>query len=506
MWPSRRELAAAFLGVALAVAAPAHADVRLDERDQRSLDRLVGFLQDTQNEDGGYGGQPGADSDPVFSAWVGIGLAAAGINPQDQRAPHGRSLTAYVARAGPATDADGSIVTTEYERIGLLVNAAGLDPRRFGGRDYVTPLVARQHADGWFPHAPGGTVPGVNDTIFAIVFLVGVEDPSLAPVIARAAEAVETFQRADGTWPATRPGGPTDVDVTGAAIQALCAAGRCSSPRVASAFAWLREQQRPDGGWSSGWGLPESNAGTTPWVVQALWAAGIDPRTWAPADRDPLDFLRSMQRRDGSVRWKATQDMNPTWMTAYAAPAYAGHAWPVPAPPRATPPRSEQGAQTPARRRRDDRTSGRGGIVEEGDGSVVAGGGGRGAPLFSRPQPQSRGATQGGVRDTAVEQQPLPSTRGDDGATGTAAASGAGGDGGVENGEPARPTAATAGEIEGVVVAAARGTEGTGEIVAVAPGLRSASEGGSAWLGAAILGGALLAAAGGAARERRSLS
>ncbi len=378
-------------------AAAAGAQARLDDRDRRALDRMVGFLQDSQNDDGGYGGQPGAASDPLFSAWVGIGLAAAGVNPQDQRTPRGRDLVSYVARAGPVTrSSDGHWVTTEFERIGMLANAAGIDPRRFGGRDYVGPLLARQAPAGWFPHTRTDPAPGVNDTIFAIVFLAGVDDPALAPAIARAADAVEAMQRPDGTWPATRPGGPTDVDMTGAAIQALCAARRCGSPRVRAALGWLRERQQPDGGWNSTPHPGPSNTGTTPWVVQALWAAGIDPRTWRRGGRDPLDFLRAMQRRDGSVRWKAAADMNPTWMTAYAAPAYAGHAWPVPAPARARPERGERGGQDPQRRRRDERRAGRGGVAEEGDGPVAIGGGGRGAPLFSRPQPQSRGATPGG--------------------------------------------------------------------------------------------------------------
>jgi len=492
-------------------------DPRLDARDQRALDRMVGFLQDTQNADGGYGGQPGAASDPTFSAWVGIGLAAAGINPRDQRAPGGSDLASYVARAGPGIrDADGGWVTTEYERIGMLANVAGMDPRRFGGRDYVKPLVERQGdapwtapsgaavAPGWFPHARSSQRPGVNDTIFAVIFLVGVEDRALDPVVARAADAIETMQRPDGTWPATSPGGPADVDMTGAAVQALCAARRCGSDRVRLALDRLRAQQRPDGGWASLAGPGESNTGTTPWVVQALWAAGIDPRTWRQGGHDPLDFLRSMQRRDGSVRWMASADANPTWMTAYAMPAYAGHAWPVPAPPRSEPARGERGVRdAPARRRRGERRPGRGGLTEEGDGSVVAGGGGRGAPLFSRPQPQSRGATPGGVRDTEREQQPLPAVRGDDGATGTAAAGGAGDPGGVQNarGEPAGGE----GEIAGVVIGREpRGTEGRGELTAVAPGLTAASAGGTGppWVALTVAAAALLAFAGGAARER----
>src|SRR5690606_5475875 len=124
----------------------AHAAAKPGKVRQSRLDDLVGFLQDTQNDDGGYGGSPGADSDPLISAWVGIGLAAAGINPQDQKPPGARSPSgaSYLAKHGPIRVGGQPPVTTEYARIGMFVNAAGMDARRFGGRDYVTPLLARQ--------------------------------------------------------------------------------------------------------------------------------------------------------------------------------------------------------------------------------------------------------------------------------------------------------------------------------------------------------------------------
>ncbi len=81
--------------------------------------------------------------------------------------------------------------------------------------------------------------------------------------------------------------------MTGAAVQALCVAGRCKTEAVRRAIAYLREHQQPDGGWQSGDMADEqqgeSNSGTTPWVVQALWAVGEDPATWKkPGGKDPL--------------------------------------------------------------------------------------------------------------------------------------------------------------------------------------------------------------------------
>ncbi|MBF6621294.1 MAG: hypothetical protein ITG02_13830 [Patulibacter sp.] len=507
----------------LAPAPAAAADAKPGQRSEARLDDLVGFLQDTQNDDGGYGGSPGAASDPLISAWVGIGLAAAGINPQDQKPPGARStsVASYLAKQGPARTGGAPPVTTEYARIGMFVNAAGMDPRKFGGRDYVAPLLARQATvpatvgdvgvpPGWFPHADGGTVPGVNDTIFAVFFLTGLQDRSVRPAIQRATDAIIAMQRPDGTWPATRPGDGVNVDMTGAAVQALCAAGRCGEDPVKRAIAYLRQSQQSDGGWQAGdlGGelAGQSNAGTTPWVVQALWAVGEDPAKWKPAGKDPLQFLAGLQRRDGSVMWRASQDMNPTWMTAYAAPAFAGHAWPVPAPPRAAEVKAAKQAKAEkraaakraaARRIEAERTAGNAGEAADGDGATATGGGGRGADLFSRPQPQSLGDTTGGVRDTEREQERQESTKGDDGATGTAAASGVGDDGGVENAPPSPepPAAESPGVgrlISGQVVEAPRGTEGRQLDDAVAAGLRTAQAGGAAtpWA-ATALGGAI---------------
>ncbi len=505
---------------------------------QARLDDLVGFLQDTQNDDGGYGGSPGAESDPMISAWVGIGLAAAGINPQDQKPPGARStsVASYLAKQGPQRVGGAAPVTTEYARIGMFVNAAGLDPRKFGGRDYVTPLLERQSAapvtigdvtvpPGWFPHAQGGQAPGVNDTIFAVFFLAGIKDRApVRPAIRQATDAILAMQRPDGTWPAMRPGDGTNVDMTGAAVQALCAAGRCGNAAVKRAIDWLRANQQADGGWQAGDMAGEqpgeSNSGTTPWVVQALWAVGQDPAKWKPAGTDPLQFLATLQRRDGSIMWRQSQDLNPTWMTAYAAPAFAGHAWPVPSPPRASEVRAAEREAAERKRARDraaarklraERAAGNAGEAADGDGAVATGGGGRGAELFSRPQPQSQGDTTGGVRDTERRQERQRSTRGDDGATGTAAASGVGTDGGVQN---APRDADEEGQdglgqlISGQVVEAPRGTEAQQIDDAVAAGLRTAQAGGTAksWTVAALGGMLALAVLVGMRIETRPVS
>ena len=70
--------------------------------------------------------------------------------------------------------------------------------------------------------------------------------------------------------------------MTGAAIQALVAAGRGRAPRrVEKALAYLRDAQRPDGGFPEFPGEAESNVASTAWAVQGIWAAGENPEDLA---------------------------------------------------------------------------------------------------------------------------------------------------------------------------------------------------------------------------------
>ena len=107
-----------------------------------------------------------------------------------------------------------------------------------------------------------------------------------------------------------------------------------------------------------------------------------------------------MQQPDGSIPNSATDRSNTIWITAYTAPALAGASFPIAAVQREEQPRTELRGDPPARTRGDDGTlPGAGGTADGGAGDVTAGGGGAGAPLFSQPQPGSRGQVPGGERD-----------------------------------------------------------------------------------------------------------
>ncbi len=378
---------------------------------QARLDSTVRYLQDVQNTDGGFGGEPGGESDPDFSAWVALALAAAGINPQDQAQPGGVDVYTYLA-----DHAGGLRLTTDFERALLVVDASGTSPHDFAGVDLVSQILGRQitgtSEEGAFVHQAGEATAGINDTVFAILALSPVGEPAVREAIQRAASWLEAEQNQNGSWPALCPktavkacaeGGPEagEVDMTGAAIEALNAAGRHDTHSQEEAFRYLHEAQDPNGGFPEYPGESEPNVASTAWAVQAIWAAGQSPEAqWVGmAGSQPLSYMASMQQPDGHIRFKEKEESLGVWMTAYVAPAFAGQALPIFAVPRAIPPATtsvESSSATPVAQSTAE--PGEGGESSQPGSGVIAGGGGNGAALFSRPQPQSKGNTRGGMR------------------------------------------------------------------------------------------------------------
>ncbi len=475
------------LGAALWLATPGRA-ARPDAANGARLDRTIRFLQDVQNADGGFGGEVGAPSDPLFSAWVAIALAAGGVNPRDQRLPGGDDVYAYVTHHAGALSK-----TTDFERAALVAAAAGASPRDFGGRDLARAILARQLPSGAFAYDPHGTTGFVNATAFAILPLSTLHEPLVDAALQRGADWMLSVQDASGAW-GYAPGTELSSDTTAGVIEALHALGRTGTPQEQRAWDYLRGLQNADGGFGFNAPLPESNSASTSWVVQAMWAAGIDPARFAPDRPSPLDYLASMQQPNGAIRWKRSDDVNSIWMTAYAAPAYGGRALPVTPVARAVHvvARAERTTAVPARRPHAaaDGLDGQGGFSTR-RGEVIAGGGGRGAALFSRPQPQSQGRRAGGVRQTT----PSSAAHG-----GAAAGTGSGGDATAQPG--GHGGGADAGPVTGVVIG---DTRKPGAAPA-APGLLGAQAGGpehGAALALAIVGLLLLCAGAGAGLERR---
>jgi prenyltransferase beta subunit len=218
---------------------------------QARLDSTIRYLQEVQNPDGGFGGDRGRESTQGISAWVALALSAAGINPRCQARPSGTDaygfLVSHFQRGLEEEISWPAIPTTALERELMVVNAAGADPHSFAGHDLVAEILARAHDDGSFPYVPGGRGE-INDAIFAIVSLAAVREPEAQAAIQAAADWLTDQQNDDGGWAWSVKGGESEADLTGAAIQALRAAGRTETGAEKAGLKYLREIQNADGG------------------------------------------------------------------------------------------------------------------------------------------------------------------------------------------------------------------------------------------------------------------
>ncbi len=254
------------------------------------------YLLGAQNSDGGFGAAARGSSDPLFSGWAALGLAAAGHNPLDV-SRGGASLLEYV-RGGARGGDVGAL-----ERTILVARSAGLSATSFGGQDLVAALLRRFKRD-------GSISDQVNLTAFAVLAL-RAAGASLPGTTGR---WLRRQQNGDGGFSFASAGGGSDVDDTGAALEALGGAGA----GAARATAFIRAQQNRDGGFPSQPG-DVSNAQSTAWAVQGLLAAGVDPGSLHRRGvRSPLDYLRSLIAADGHVRYARNADQTPVWVSAQA--------------------------------------------------------------------------------------------------------------------------------------------------------------------------------------------
>ncbi len=281
------------------------------------LSAEVGYLAGSQNGNGGFGAARGQASSELYSAWAAIGLAAAGRNPQGVRRGGHSVLDAI---RGEASSLQGA---GDLERTILALHACGASVHSLPGGDPVHRLLSLRQRNGSFEGL-------ANLTAFAVLALRAAGYHPGDSVIASAARWLEAQQEAGGGFGYGTRGGRSDIDDTGAVIQALVAAG--AHGRVTRASAYLIRSQNSDGGFPQEPGA-SSNAQSTAWAIQGLIAAGRDPRTLTRGgSRSPVAYLQSLQAPNGSVRYSRTSAQTPVWVTGEALAALAGRPLPVGAP------------------------------------------------------------------------------------------------------------------------------------------------------------------------------
>jgi energy-coupling factor transport system substrate-specific component len=293
-------LAVALMAVPATLPAPAQA---------ADTTKTLVWLGSVQNADGGWGPSAGEESSVETTGWVMLGLEAAGHNPLDvsrgSRTPVDflRSNVNELSRAG------------DFARTILALEAAGVDPRSFGGRNLVEALLDLRFKNG--SYGSRGGWPG--STAFAVLAL-------------RAAGATGTLddtiswlagvQNGDGGW-GDVPGSVSTADGTAAVLQAM--------PHTKAAMdglEYLRRHQRPNGGFVTG-GSGSVNSQSTAWAVQGMLALGADPTTIRAGGNSALDYLAARLADDGHYTYSADSDQTPIWVTGQALAAVAGEPFPI---------------------------------------------------------------------------------------------------------------------------------------------------------------------------------
>lgn len=273
--------------------------------------RGAAYLRRAQNRDGGFGGSPGQSSSQLVTGWSALGLATAGLNPLDVKRRNGRTAIDYLRSNSRGFGDVGAI-----QRTVLVLGAAGVSPRRFGGADLLAKLRRAQAADGSWKS-------NVAWTAFGLLALRAARESVTSARVRKAADYLERSQAPGGGWGFV-PSSPADIDDTGAVLQALAAAGRRNTAAVRDGVAYLRAAQAPDGGWGQLEGRT-SNAQSTSWAVQGLVAA----RALGSLSQNPLAYLRTLQHRDGRFSYSATSDQTPVWVTAQALAALQRKPFPL---------------------------------------------------------------------------------------------------------------------------------------------------------------------------------
>ena len=278
--------------------------------------RAAGWLASAQNEDGGFGASPGGDSGAEMTAWAMLGLAAAGRNPLDV-ARNGKTPVGFLRSALGELRSPGDLARTI-----LALQAAGVDPRQFGGTDLVARLLDERRGNG--SYGPEG-VGWPNSTAFAVIAL---REAGASASIGPSLDWLRKVQNDDGGW-GDVPGSPSTADGTGAVLQALSPDSKASR----RGLSYLRQAQRPGGGFPLG-GNSAVNSQSTAWAIQGILAAGGDPGSYRRGGAGAPDYLTARQAGDGHFRYSKSSDQTPVWVTGQALMAAAEKPLPIAPPPR----------------------------------------------------------------------------------------------------------------------------------------------------------------------------
>ncbi|MFB7394487.1 MULTISPECIES: hypothetical protein [unclassified Streptomyces] len=307
----------------------------------------VAYLKSLQAADGSYAGS-GLSNEWAFSAFAAAGTAVVDVAPGGDTTKNAR--TVYRNLLSTAAWPSATPVVTDYERGTLNAYAAGIDPARVSAsRNLVADIYAY-----WQTAEPGyfGPSANFNGTVFAALSLGGAKTQAgTARVPQSLTDALVTRLRAnqhnDGGWTYQKvEGNPTalntasDIDMTGAAMAALCVSGVPNTDTdVVQAKNFLKGKLvASSGAFNSLYGVNTSSNG---WGVAGLNACGINPQSadfTTVSGKTPVDFLIAHQYNPaGGFKYKPADTVPSAYSSIDALRAVAGGGFttapPVPVTP-----------------------------------------------------------------------------------------------------------------------------------------------------------------------------
>lgn len=331
-----------------ALLAPATASATATpEQITTALNNGVTYLKGLQNTE--TGAISGFGGDWALTAFAAAKVAPADVNKGGKENTDARSW--YEKEVGAVGWPGAGAVATDFERAALISYAAGIDPARVSKRQNLIAKVASYYQSA----SPGYYGSTFNATVFGLLALGGAKTTTGAQrvpqvVLDQAVEAVKANQHTDGGWTWEKAAGSkealekaSEIDMTGAAMAALCAAGVANTNEsVANAKQYLVSKfVKASGAFESTFG---ANTDTNAWAVQGLKACGIDPQAGeftgsAPKFNTPLNFLISQQVGGGGFRYGTSGSTAESYASQDAVRALGSGGF------TATPPKPSKGEQ-----------------------------------------------------------------------------------------------------------------------------------------------------------------
>ncbi|MFD8948279.1 hypothetical protein ACFV0B_05420 [Streptomyces xanthophaeus] len=317
----------------------------------------IAYLKSLQAADGSYAGA-GLSNEWAFSTFAAAGTAVVDVAPGGDTTKNAR--TVYRNLLSTPAWPSATPVVTDYERAALNAYAAGIDPARVSdSRNLIAQVYSYWQTSeaGYF--GPSGNF---NGTVFAALSLGGAKTQAGGARVPQAltdsmVTRIRANQHNDGGWTFSKAeGNPTalssasDVDMTGAAMAALCVSGvPHTDADVVQAKNFLKGKLvNNSGAFNSLYGVNTSSNG---WGVAGLNACGINPQTGdfvTGLGKTPVDFLIANQYNPaGGFKYKPADTVPSAYASIDALRAVVGGGFTA-APPVPVTPGAPQWVAQPA--------------------------------------------------------------------------------------------------------------------------------------------------------------